>query len=197
MSKGSYMSNHKSKKPYPCFKRTLISSIIAMNIMGVNAQEAEQKKVDEADNVEVITVSGIRESYRSAINNKRGAANIVDSISLKDIGALPDNSVAETLERITGVSADRFKGNASEISIRGLGPFLGMSTINGRAISSGSGNRSVAFSQFPSELVNGVTVYKSQSANLLEGGVSGTIDLGTIRPVDYGKERFQAEIKGL
>ncbi|WP_448247989.1 TonB-dependent receptor [Thalassotalea agariperforans] len=191
------MPNHKFKKPFPCFKRTVLSSIIVMNIMGVNAQEVEQKTADDADNVEVITVSGIRESYRSAINNKRGAANIVDSISLKDIGALPDNSVAETLERITGVSADRFKGNASEISIRGLGPFLGMSTINGRAISSGSGNRSVAFSQFPSELVNGVTVYKSQSANLLEGGVSGTIDLGTIRPVDYGKERFQAEIKGL
>jgi iron complex outermembrane receptor protein len=193
---GKYMSNNQINKSVPCFKRALISSIIAMNIMGVNAQEVSEV-TDESADVEIITVTGIRDSYRNAINAKRESINIVDSISLKDIGALPDNSVAETLERITGVSADRFKGSASEISIRGLGPFLGMSTMNGRAISSGSGNRSVAFSQFPSELVSGVSVYKSQSANLLEGGVSGTIELGTIRPIDYGKQRFQAEVKGV
>lgn len=180
------------------FKKTALSTIIAIASMGVFAEEAPatDKAADEED-IEIISVSGIRDSYKGSINTKRNSALIVDSISLADIGALPDNSVAETLERITGVAADRFKGNASEISIRGLGPFLGMSTINGRAISSGSGNRSVAFSQFPSELVNGVTVYKSQSANLLEGGVSGVIDLGTIKPVDYGKEKFQAEVKGI
>ncbi len=178
------------------FTRTILSTLIGLTCLNTYAEDEQSE--DEADKkTEVIAVTGIRESYLNAINTKRNSANIVDAISLKDIGALPDNSVAETLERITGVSADRFKGSASEISIRGLGPFLGMSTLNGRAISSGSGNRSVAFSQFPSELVNGVTVYKSQSANILEGGVSGTIDLGTIRPVDYGKQRFQSEFKGI
>ncbi|MBD1388289.1 TonB-dependent receptor [Neiella sp. HB171785] len=166
--------------------------MIGLASIGAYAADNEPEITEET---EVISISGMRASSLSSINTKRSEANLVDAVSLKDIGALPDNSIAETLERITGVTADRFKGGASEISIRGLGPFLGMSTINGRAISSGSGNRSVAFSQFPSELVNGVKVYKSQSAELLEGGVSGTVELGTIRPIDYGKERLQAEAK--
>lgn len=159
-----------------------------------NAQDTEKKDKDKKI-IEIIEVQGIADSFRNAIAEKRNATTIVDALSSADMGTLPDLSVAETLERITGVSGDRFKGNASEISIRGLGPFLGFSTVNGRAISSGSGNRSVAFSQFASELVNGVIVYKAQQANLLEGGVSGLIDLKTIKPIDYGKERFQAELR--
>lgn len=173
-------------------KKTVLASMLGTLLLPSHIMAAES---EATDTMETIKVSGIAESYRNAINEKRAAPTIVDALSSSDIGALPDLSVAETLERITGVTGDRFKGNASEISIRGLGPFLGFSTVNGRAISSGSGNRSVAFSQFPSELVNGVTVYKAQTADLLEGGVSGLIDLGTIRPLDYGKERFQAEIK--
>ena len=177
----------------------MIGSLLSLSAPAVFAQSSEQADAGEqnADNqvVEVIEVSGIAESYRNAIAEKKNAATIVDALSLEDMGALPDLSVAEVLERITGVTGDRFKGNASEVSIRGLGPFLGLSTVNGRAISSGSGNRSVAFSQFPSELINGVTVYKAQKADLLEGGVSGTIDLKTIKPIDYGKERFQAEVR--
>ncbi|MFC4700633.1 TonB-dependent receptor [Glaciecola siphonariae] len=160
------------------------------------AQTQEAPPQTDTENAtEIIEVRGIAESYRNAIAQKRNSATIVDALSSADMGALPDLSVAETLERITGVSGDRFKGNASEISIRGLGPFLGFSTVNGRAISSGSGNRAVAFSQFPSELVNGVVVYKAQKADILEGGVSGTIDLQTIKPIDYGKERLQAEMR--
>ena len=82
----------------------------------------------------------------------------------EDIGDLPDLSVAETLERVVGVTSDRFKGGASELSIRGLGAFLGASYLNGREISSGSDGRDVNFGQFPSELINGVIVYKSQQA---------------------------------
>lgn len=178
-------------RPRLSFLAVTISTALLLNTTTTLAQEPETE-----DNVEVIQVSGIAESYRNAISQKRNASTIVDALSSADIGALPDLSVAETLERITGVTGDRFKGNASEISIRGLGPFLGSSTVNGRSISSGSGNRSVAFSQFPSELVNGVVVYKAQKADLLEGGVSGLINLETIKPIDYGKERFQAEVRG-
>ncbi|WP_416308166.1 TonB-dependent receptor [Neptunicella sp. SCSIO 80796] len=193
----------KSIQHTPNPARKLKNSLLSLSVHAallasagtVQAQQAQQEEPKAAD-VEVIQVSGIRDTYRSAIAVKRGSATIVDALSSAEIGALPDLSVAETLERITGVSGDRFKGNASEISIRGLGPFLGFSTVNGRAISSGSGNRSVAFSQFPSELVNGVVVYKAQTANLLEGGVSGLIDLQTIKPIDYGKRRLQAEVKG-
>lgn len=196
-NRGIKMLNHHPKTKLPNFTKTLLSTMIGLASIGVYAAETpSEKKTAKKKDIEVISVTGIRESYLSSINTKRNSANIVDSISLKDIGALPDNSVGETLERITGVSAGRHKGNADEVSIRGLGPLLGFATLNGRAIASGSGNRAVSFAQFPSELVNGVTVYKSQSANIMEGGVSGTIDLGTIRPVDYGKQKFQAEVKG-
>lgn len=152
--------------------------------------------VDDASS-DVIVVEGIRETQRSSIQTKRNADVIVDAIVSDEIGALPDQSVGETLERIVGVTADRFKGSASEISIRGLGPFLGFSTLNGREVTSGSGDRAVSFQQFPSELVNGVLVYKSQSADLVEGGTSGIIDLRTLRPLDSGKSRIQADLRGV
>ena len=191
---GFILSN--TRRFRPTVLAVLVSSALSLTTSSVNAQEIVQTEPSQEEvTTEIIEVSGIAESYRNAIAQKRNSATIVDALSSADMGALPDLSVAETLERITGVSGDRFKGNASEISIRGLGPFLGLSTVNGRAISSGSGNRSVAFSQFPSELVNGVVVYKAQKADLLEGGVSGTIDLQTIKPIDYGKERLQAEMR--
>nr|WP_252738257.1 TonB-dependent receptor [Saccharophagus degradans] len=154
------------------------------------AQEESSNQLEE-----VVVVGSLRNTMRNSIEIKRDAESIVDVISAAEMGALPDLSVAETLERIVGVTGDRFKGNASEISVRGLGPFLGYSTYNGREISSGSGNRSVAFSQFPSELVNGAVVYKSQTADLVEGGVAGLINLQSLRPLDYGKRRIQAEVK--
>jgi outer membrane receptor for ferrienterochelin and colicin len=103
-----------------------------------------------------IVVSGMRETQRTSIELKRDASVIVDGIVNDEIGALPDNSVGDTLERITGVVADRFKGNANELSVRGLGPTLSFSTFNGREVSTAGPDRSVAFQQFPSELVNGL-----------------------------------------
>lgn len=143
-----------------------------------------------------IVVTGARAEQRSSIDVKRNATVILDGIVNDEIGALPDNSVGDTLERITGVSADRFKGNANELSVRGLGPTLSFSMFNGREVSTAGADRSVAFQQFPSELVNGVIVYKSQQADFLEGGIGGVIELRSMRPLDYGKARFQAELRG-
>ena len=143
-----------------------------------------------------IVVTGSREQQRTSIEFKRNASVIVDGLVSDEIGATPDNSVGDTLERITGVSADRFKGNANELSVRGLGPTLSFSTFNGREVSTAGPDRSVAFQQFPSELVNGVLVYKSQQADFLEGGVGGIIELRSLKPLDYGKRRLQFEIRG-
>lgn len=143
-----------------------------------------------------IIVTGARATQRNSIDLKRNSSVIVDGIVNDEIGAQPDNSVGDTLERIAGVSADRFKGNANELSVRGLGPTLSFATFNGREVSSAGGDRSVAFQQFPSELVNGVLVYKSQEADFLEGGIGGIIELRSLKPLDYGKRRFQAEIRG-
>lgn len=149
------------------------------------------------DSEPVIVVTGIRETQRNSIETKRSADVIVDAIISDEIGETPDQSVGETLERIVGVTADRFKGSASEISIRGLGPFLGFSTLNGREVTNGSGDRAVSFQQFPSEIVNGVLVYKSQNASLVEGGTSGVIDLRTLRPLDAGRRRLRIDARGV
>lgn len=143
-----------------------------------------------------IVVTGARATQRTSIELKRNATVVVDGLVSDEIGATPDNSVGDTLERIAGVSADRFKGNANELSVRGLGPTLSFATFNGREVSTAGGDRSVAFQQFPSELVNGVLVYKTQQADFLEGGVGGVIELRSIKPLDYGKRRLQFEIRG-
>lgn len=164
----------------------------------VFAQQAETvSTVPSGQQVEEVIVTGFRETQRSSIELKREATVIVDGIVNDEIGALPDNSVGDTLERITGVAGDRFKGNANELSVRGLGPTLSFSTFNGREVSTAGPDRSVAFQQFPSELVNGVLVYKSQQADFTEGGIAGVIELRSIKPLDLGERRIQSEVRGI
>lgn len=155
-------------------------------------QPAQQTEGEQPSAVDEVVVTGIRATQRNSIEVKRNTAVIVDAIVNDEIGSLPDNSVGDTLERITGVTADRFKGNANELSVRGLGPTLSFSTFNGREVSTAGPDRSVAFQQFPSELVNGVLVYKSQSADFVDGGIAGVIDLRSIRPLE-ARPRIQAE----
>lgn len=100
------------------------------------------------------------------------------------------------METITGVASHRENGGATEVSIRGLGPYLSSTTINGRLVGNGSGDCSVNFSQFPSELMNKLAVFKTQDASQIEGGVAGQIQIETLKPLDYGKRRIQGEIKG-
>lgn len=157
---------------------------------GDNSQDAisNDESVDE-----IIVLGDIGRSIENSLATKRDLSVIGDAIVGDDIGDLPDLSVAETLERIVGVSADRFRGQSSEISVRGLGAFLGASFLNGRELTSGSDGRDVSFSQFPSEIVNGAIVYKTQQASFIEGGVSGIVELQTLKPLDYGKARLQVQ----
>ncbi len=159
------------------------------------AQEADEAQA-EAGPIEEIVVQGTRQAIQSAIEIKRDSLTIVDGLSAEDIGDLPALSIGEALETITGASSHREHGGATEVSIRGLGPFLGATLFNGRDATNGSGDRSVNFSQFPSELMSKLVINKTQNASLIEGGVSGVIELRTLRPLDYGKRRFQADIKG-
>ena len=172
----------------------LLASAAAMGVPAL-AQDTPDPSPQAAGEEEII-VTGARATQRSSIEFKRSADVVVDGLVSDEIGATPDNSVGDTLERITGVSADRFKGNANELSVRGLGPTLSFSTFNGREVSTAGPDRSVAFQQFPSELVNGVLVYKSQRADFLEGGVGGVIELKSMKPLDYGKRRIQFEVRG-
>ena len=150
-----------------------------------------------AQGLEEVVVTGVRETQRSSIQMKRAAPVIVDGIINDEIGQLPENSVGDTLERITGVAGDRFKGNANELSVRGLGPTLSFSTFNGREVSTAGADRSVAFQQFPAELINGILVYKTQQADFPEGGIAGVVELRSMKPLDFNERRIQGEVRGV
>lgn len=143
-----------------------------------------------------VVVVGTRATIQDSLNLKRQETSIVDGLSATEIGEIPALSIGEALETLTGASSHRENGGATEISIRGLGPFLSSTTFNGRVATNGSGDRSVNFSQFPSELMSKIAIYKTQDASLIEGGVAGQIALETLKPLDYGKRRFQFDLKG-
>lgn len=164
-------------------------STLLATAMPATAQDAAAPEED------AIVVTGLRQTIQDSINTKREETAIVDALSADDIGDLPALSVGQAIQTITGATTHREKGDASEIALRGLGPFLSNATFNGRDATNGSGDRSVNFNQFPSELVNNIKIYKTQQASLIEGGVAGTIEIGTLRPLDFGKRRIQGEIK--
>jgi iron complex outermembrane receptor protein len=188
------MKFEQSQKRSAFYRGLLLTAAVLLPAQAL--AQAAPPPTDDSATLEAVVVTSARATQRSSIETKRTASVIVDGIVNDEIGALPDNSVADTLERITGVTADRFKGNANELSVRGLGPTLSFSTFNGREVSTAGPDRSVAFQQFPSELVNGVLVYKSQQADFLDGGIAGVIELKSIRPLDYGKRRIQMEVRG-
>ena len=186
-------TNHSARpKAARSMKSLLLASVCAPVIVISTAAVAQEE--DESN--DVIVVQGIRSTIQNSIETKRQSDNIVDALSVDDIGDLPALSIGEALETITGAASHREQGGATEIAVRGLGPFLGSTVINGREAANGSGDRSVNFSQFPSELFNKLEIYKTQQASFIEGGVSGQIALSTLKPIEYGKRRIQAELKG-
>ena len=163
----------------------------------VHAQDAAPATAPaQATTLDQVQVTGTRGTIQTSIDKKREETVVSDVLSAEDIGDLPALSIGEAIETITGASTHREKGGASEISIRGLGPFLGSSTFNGREATNGSGDRSVNFNQFPSELINTVAIYKTQRADFVEGGVAGTVNMETVKPLEYGKRTFQLDGRG-
>lgn len=172
----------------------LLLASTTMMVAPAHAQDAEAS-AEPAPEENTIVVTGIRETIQDSIATKRNNDLIVDALVADEIGDLPALSIGEALETLTGAGSHREQGGATEIAIRGLGPFLSSTVINGRIATNGSGDRSVNFSQFPSELFNKVAIYKTQSASMIEGGVAGQIALETVKPLDYGKRRIQGELK--
>jgi iron complex outermembrane recepter protein len=150
-------------------------------------QQAQNAAASQADSEEIgeVVVSGYRASLEGALEIKRNSDLVVDAISGGDIGALPDVTIAESLVRLPGINGTRDRGNQSQATMRGLGPRLVLGLVNGREVASSEPSRNVRWEIYPSEVVSGVDVYKSQSADLVAGGVAGTIDIKTIRPLNY------------
>jgi iron complex outermembrane receptor protein len=150
------------------------------------AQTASQQP--EATEVDEVVVTGIRSSIESSIASKRNETSIVEVVTAEDIGKLPDISIAESLARLPGLTAQRLDGRGQVISIRGLSPDFTTALLNGREQVSAGDNRGVEFDQYPSELLGSVVVYKTPDGALIGQGLAGTADLRTIRPLEYGRQ---------
>ncbi|MBE8718041.1 TonB-dependent receptor [Cellvibrio sp. KB43] len=147
--------------------------------------------------VEEVYVSGIRASLERAMDIKREAGGVVEAISAEDIGKFPDANLAESLQRISGVSIDRNAGEGNSVSVRGFGPNFNMVTTNGRQMPSSGAGRSFNFNDLAAELVSGVEVQKTSSAVNPSGGIGSTININTARPLDIGAFRVAGSVKGV
>jgi iron complex outermembrane recepter protein len=160
------------------------------------AETGEQQTQRTAnDGLEEVVVTGLRRSLENSMTIKRDSLGIVDAISPEDIGKLPDANLAESLQRITGVSIDRSGGEGAFVTVRGFGPEFNTVLLNGRQIAtptdpSQASGRAFSFDTLASELVSGVEVYKSSTARLQSGGVGSTINIKTARPFDYSGFKF-------
>jgi iron complex outermembrane recepter protein len=150
----------------------------------------------DAEAVNDIIVTGIRASLSNAATLKRESPAIVDAISAEDIGRFPDQNLADSLQRVTGVQITRSRGEGNQISVRGLSPDFTRIQYNGRTITS-TGGRSFDFSSLTSDFVNSVEVYKTPTADMIEGGLSATVNVTTAKPLDYGKDRYVVALEGI
>jgi TonB-dependent receptor len=188
-----------SKGGQPAFQLNPVAVGCAVFLALAGAQASAQTQASDgaqAAPLSTVTVTGIRRSIEDAIAVKRDATSIVETISAEDIGKLPDISIAESLARLPGLSAQRVNGQAQQISIRGTSGDLSTALLNGREQVSTSANRIVEYDQYPSELINAVTVYKTSDAALVGQGLSGTVDLKTIKPLSLRERVVTLNVRG-
>jgi iron complex outermembrane receptor protein len=189
------------------FKRNLLSVALASATMmlaaGAQAQTAEEQaqqpsaqQQDQAKTLDTVVVTGIRRGIENAIETKQANSSIVEAISAEDVGKLPDTSIADSIARLPGLTAQRFGGRPQEINIRGFSGDFSTTTLNGREQVSLGNNRGVEFDQYPSELMNQVVVYKTQDASLVGQGLSGTVDLQTVSPLSFADRTIAVNVRG-
>ena len=175
----------------------LSATFFAVALMQTPAIAQSDEEAADSEAIEEIVVVGIRGSLDTAAAIKRFSDQMVDAISAEDIGLFSDNNIGEALQRIPGVQLEREAGEGFRISIRGLGPRFVRTTFNGRtALSTAGGedgnsedSRGFTLNMIPSEVITRVTVEKSTMARNLEGGIGGTLDLQTNRPLDFADRK--------
>jgi TonB-dependent receptor len=152
-----------------------------------------------------IVITGIRASLRQSMDIKKNAQGVVDAISAEEMGKFPDTNLAESLQRITGVSIDRSNGEGSTVTVRGFGPEFNLVLLNGREMPTSSlgdgasppSSRSFDFANIASEGIAAVEVYKSGRVTLATGGIGSTINILTPRPLDRPGMRGSISAKGV
>ncbi len=185
------------------FSRTKVATSLSI-VLGALSTNTWADDTEKEQDVEVIEVKGIRGSVIQSMDMKRSANGIVDAISSEDIGKFPDTNLAESLQRISGVSIDRENGEGSKVTVRGFGPDYNVVTLNGRQMptanindTSASDSRSFDFANLASEGISAVEVYKTGRADVPTGGIGSTINLVTIKPLAVGEHKASVGFKAV
>lgn len=178
-------------------KKKLLSSAVITALSSLAGANAIAQEAATGGQVEEVLVTGIRASLQRSMDVKRDSNGVVDAISSEDIGKFPDTNLAESLQRITGVSIDRSGGEGQKITVRGFGPEFNTVLINGRQIASEDTSRAFNFDTVASELVKRLDVLKTSSATTQSGGIGSTINISTARPLDIGEFKIAGSAKAL
>lgn len=165
----------------PVLRPIAAGCAMLLTSLAVHAQQAGDTMV----------VTGIRASIESAIAVKKEAVGVVEAIAPEDLGKLPDASIADSINRLPGVAGQRnSEGRSQQLSIRGMPPDFSTTLLNGREQVNPNDSRGVEYDAYPSELINGVRLYKSPDATLMGQGISGTVDMQSIRPLSLKKRQI-------
>ena len=179
------------------FGSSLVALTAAALAVPAFAQAAPQAAADApAAEENAIVVTGIRASLNASAAIKRTTSTIVEAVSAEDIGKLPDVSIADSLARLPGVTAQRLEGRDQRLSIRGLGPDFGTTLLNGREQVTVGDNRGVEYDQYPSEFFKNVVVHKAADASLIAAGIAGTVDLRMLRPLAQKDRIIAVQLRG-
>lgn len=188
------------KKKYSKRHFSLKKTAIALSVAGVVPMGLAMPVMAQSQNAEAleeIVVKGIRSAIKRGQDVKRASSGIVDSIAAEDLGKFPDLNVAESLQRIPGVSIDRSGGVGQQVTVRGLGPAFNTVLLNGRQVASDTGGREFNFDILAAEQINGANVQKSGTADLQAGGIGATIDVTTIRPLSTPGLQIAGQVKSI
>ena len=189
--------------PHESFRKTPIAAAVSFAIAsgtasGQEAPQAAESATADPTMVEEVIVVGIRQSLKQSMDLKRARDGIVDAITAEDIGDFPDSNLAESLQRITGVSIDRERGEGARVTVRGFGPDFNLVLLNGRQMPTSSGlGRSFDFGNLASEGISAVEIYKTGQADVPTGGIGATMNIRTTRPLDAPGMTFTAAGSGL
>jgi len=184
-------------KPTPMAAAAATLSLTLSVLVPAHAADAADDKTNKLDQVQI---TGIRASIEKSMSTKRNADTNIEVVSAEDVGKMPDKNIADALSRLPGVNV-QYGGalamdEAERVAVRGTSPNLNLVTINGHSLSAGDwhlgdqagSGRSVGFGLMPSELIGQTIVYKTGRADVAEGGISGSVDIITRRPLDFKKQ---------
>ncbi|MFT5757060.1 MAG: iron complex outermembrane receptor protein [Alteromonadaceae bacterium] len=177
-------------------KNKVASAVIAVlgTVIATPLLAETETKIKET---EIIEVRGIRGALGRAMDTKREASGVVDSISAEDIGKFPDTNLAESLQRITGVSIDRAGGEGQKITVRGFGPQFNTVLVNGRQVASEDAGRDFSFDTIAAEMVKTLDVHKTSTATMQSGGIGSTINIETAKPFAISGFKLAGSAKGI